>query len=980
VLVTLVALASFGYDLAGERPFADESAYFSQAYFGRLFASGRWNDPLWLEYPGLDLPPLPKYFIGVVLAFTGYRTPGPADARAWYSNTSLRFDQPGALAVARVPSVLVGAVGCLAVYGIGLIVAGWRVGVAAGLLLAANPLYRLHARRAMSDVPCEAFLLAALFFALWAWTRVLSGRSLRSVWLSGGAAGVCAGLSLLSKLSGALALMVLTAWLVLALLAATDWKLVGTFALVALEALAVATGMFVALDPFLTARPGPGSVARPAVANIERTSTLQRARMMADLRVRNAQGQKLLFPHNALHTTGDKVSVVAVQGFGRFGPFGPAHSDSTKRYDRSQDLGAVLWLPWVAAGAAWAFLRGRSQARAGEPPTAWALLVQFALTVAVVTAYLPLAWDRYQISLQAPAALLASGAAVACFDGLTRRTTAGRATPWSRRPETWVFLILLGSYAYFWQSRDWNSASRLMLTYAVGDRGTIVLDGLEDQTHDRAFFRGHFYTDKLPGFSLLAVAPYALAKTAFGLPDHPLKVKGFAYWPADYWVALGTSGLLTALSGVLLVGLARELGCGPRRSALVALAYGLGTPAFAYATMAYGHQASAFALLASFALLWRTGTPCPALRAGLAGFLASYAAVIELQVGPVAAILGLYLLGQVVTGRRRPSAVADFGVGALIPALLLVGYNLLAFGSPLDMGYFHETNREFAEVHSSRNPLGLALPDLSRAGALLWGRYRGLLFYAPVVALVPFGLLALAAKRQWGALTASAGAMGAVFLVNLSYPEWTGGWSTGPRLLVPLLPFAMLPVAALLGVWGRFWTWPALALALAGGVLMLLFVAVGARVPHTIEDPLVQVVWPLWCGKTVPGWPGEPFTRNAIGRLLPGLVARLPDWASWEQFAPLVAAQVVALSLMSRSLRPAAGHGPPAAVLNLRVDQQEDGRGQHEDAEDPGAELRRVRPDPGPGLVPGGGIHQADGHDQRQDEPVDVHHPEDDHA
>ena len=44
--------------------------------------------------------------------------------------------------------------------------------------------------------------------------------------------------------------------------------------------------------------------------------------------------------------------------------------------------------------------------------------------------------------------------------------------------------------------------------------------------------------------------------------------------------------------------------------------------------------------------------------------------------------------------------------------------------------------------------------------------------------------------------------MAAVFLVNLSYPEWTGGWSTGPRLLVPLLPFAMLPVAALLATGG----------------------------------------------------------------------------------------------------------------------------------------------------------------------------------
>ncbi len=59
-----------------------------------------------------------------------------------------------------------------------------------------------------------------------------------------------------------------------------------------------------------------------------------------------------------------------------------------------------------------------------------------------------------------------------------------------RRPEAWVFVILLTSYAYFWQGRDWNAASRLMLTYALVDRGTLSIDGLDDQTRDIARYRG----------------------------------------------------------------------------------------------------------------------------------------------------------------------------------------------------------------------------------------------------------------------------------------------------------------------------------------------------------------------------------------------------------------------------------------------------------------------------------------------------------
>lgn len=476
-----------------------------------------------------------------------------------------------------------------------------------------------------------------------------------------------------------------------------------------------------------------------------------------------------------------------------------------------------------------------------------------------------------------------------------------------RRPEPWVFAILFATYAFFWQARDWNGASRLMLTYAIVDRGTISLDGLERQTGDKAYFRGHYYTDKLPGFSLLAAGPYALAKAALGLPDHPLKRDGFAYWPADYGVTLATSGLLTALTAVLLVGLACDLGCGPGRSALVGLAYGLATPAYAYATMAYGHQATAFALLASFALLWRAGPSRDSARVLASGFLASYASVVELQVGPVSAILGLYLLAQVVGRRRRPSAIGAFAVGAVVPALILLGYNQLAFGSPWDMGYFHHATGIFSRVHSSRNPLGLGSPRWDRAVALLWGGHRGLLFYAPVVVLALPGWLVLIRRRLWGVATVSAGVVLAVFLVNLSYPEWTGGFSTGPRLLVPMLPFAMLPVSAWLASGGRPALWATVALALAGGVLMLLFVGIGAGVPPGYGDPLRQAVWPHWRGDPLPPfadqWPyGRRFARNAVAWCWPTAIRRLPDRWLWVQFLPLGLAQAATIAAMGRAI------------------------------------------------------------------------------
>ena len=63
-----------------------------------------------------------------------------------------------------------------------------------------------------------------------------------------------------------------------------------------------------------------------------------------------------------------------------------------------------------------------------------------------------------------------------------------------------------------------------------------------------------------------------------------------------------------------------------------------------------------------------------------------------------------------------PTPWRSFGVGAVIPTLILLGYNQLAFGSPWDMGYVHHAIYQFAKVHNAANPLGLRLPNWSGTG------------------------------------------------------------------------------------------------------------------------------------------------------------------------------------------------------------------------------------------------------------------------
>lgn len=480
-----------------------------------------------------------------------------------------------------------------------------------------------------------------------------------------------------------------------------------------------------------------------------------------------------------------------------------------------------------------------------------------------------------------------------------------------------VFAILGLSSAYPWQARDWNGSSRLMLTYSLVDRGKISINGLEDHTRDRARVGRVYYTDKLPGFSLLAVPPYLFARHIVGIPPHPVDRPGvgFTHWPADYWIALGTSGLATALTGGMLVGLAIRLGCSLRRGVLVGLSYGLATPASVYASLNYGHQVTAALLLGSFLLVWSRGSLG---GTAAAGFLAAWAVVVELQVAPVAAIVGAYVLISTARRARPPGAPALFLIGAAGPMLMLACYNLLAFGSPLDMGYFHEDLAQFRQVHSAANPLGLRGPDASRVFALLWGPHRGLLFYAPLLALAGPGWIALGRLREVAMLGVSLACCAAVLMVNLSYPEWTGGWSTGPRLLLPLIPFAMIPVAGFLVKCGRITTALAVVLALLGWAEMLLFEGAGGRVPPEFLHPLRDFV--------IPAWRHGELARNVAGLVVPGLRGAVGPraWLGWVPLAVFqlgAAAGLIGLVGGGRQAERAAGsrfeplpHGEPDAI------------------------------------------------------------------
>lgn len=389
-----------------------------------------------------------------------------------------------------------------------------------------------------------------------------------------------------------------------------------------------------------------------------------------------------------------------------------------------------------------------------------------------------------------------------------------------RRVGALVFATLFCSYAWFFQGGGYNPNSRLALTRAVAERGTLAIDAYP-VTGDWAEFGGRRFANKAPAFSLLAVPVWAaLAGDASG------EALSRSAWAAN----VATNALPAALLGWLLFHVLGELqlgGAAPR--AWAALLYGLGTLAFPYATAFYAHQPAAVFGFAAFAAL--LGAHPSRGRALLAGAAAGLAVSLELSAALVALALGGWLL---VDPRRRRLA-PSYVLGGLPFALALGAYNAAAFGSPLSF-WFQHANPE-VEVRVSGALFGL--PSALTALELLALPYRGLFFTSPVLLLGVLGWPALRRRHAAPALVCAAVPVAFLLLLS-SFNAWYGGWAPGARYLVPALPFLALPLACGLARWPRLGA----ALGAYSVGCMLAFTAVAVEVPAGFANPLRDFALP----------------------------------------------------------------------------------------------------------------------------------------
>ncbi|MFK8003097.1 MAG: hypothetical protein AB8H86_26240 [Polyangiales bacterium] len=469
----------------------------------------------------------------------------------------------------------------------------------------------------------------------------------------------------------------------------------------------------------------------------------------------------------------------------------------------------------------------------------------------------------------------------------------------------WLFV-----FPYFERMNNPNENVRLYMTAALVDDGSYEISNQRQRwgwVNDAActqparpgvegFAEGElmycegrpggarkYYSVKAPLTSWLGIPGYVIAKWLGGEE----LTKASAIW----WVRLFGTGIPCAIFLFFFYGFLGRVTSSPMARDLSFLAFALGSVFLGYSYLFASHSTSAvaaggaFIILAHFHRQKRDGFRAETkkqrsgawLLAALAGFLTAGCTALEYPCLLFSVAFSLYAL---VAIRPFPRILA-FGVGALIPTLLVAHFQWSAFGNPLSPGHLFVENAAFRAGHE-QGFFGADGFHWEAAASLLFAPREGLFTTTPFFLFALLGLAPLWKRYRVAASFAGAASL-LTYLAICLMGNWDGGWVIGPRYLVVLLPFVAIASAA--GLESAERKAPILTGYVASTLIIMSFAVAGTlsvfypHVPAEIIWPMSHMVWPVLSEGRAPhnalellgmvgSWTMLPLVFLALGSLV----------------------------------------------------------------------------------------------------------------
>ncbi|MEQ8907894.1 MAG: hypothetical protein RIC95_01765 [Vicingaceae bacterium] len=341
----------------------------------------------------------------------------------------------------------------------------------------------------------------------------------------------------------------------------------------------------------------------------------------------------------------------------------------------------------------------------------------------------------------------------------------------------WVFLFGLLFFSSFyvdiWHTP--NPVSRALPVLTTYETGTLEITQYEKVGLDKSKVGDKYYSDKAPLPTLLTI-PFYEALAALGWDSweyEDKRYKGAPVWYLRLSLIIFIGSLIcSSLPFVLLIWFAfRFSGDFKYKSSLIILSF-FGTYLFVYSGTYFNH------LLSGASLAFATYFIQKPKYSWLSGLMCAMAFLSEYTLGLYAALLPLFLLFK----ENRWRLILQFGLGFLPAILIYAWYNYSLTGNPLTFIFYYTDFETFSK--GIKQNYGFGLPSFESFYGLLLSPYMGILWFFPVL----FFFLNKWRKDKWKELLSNPVFVNslAMFILISCYFIWWGGYSWGPRYLIPM--------------------------------------------------------------------------------------------------------------------------------------------------------------------------------------------------